>query len=106
MFGWGVKIHDVSVDELASALRSGNPQVIDVREPQEFAAGHVPGAVNIPLGALPSRLSKLDTAAETYVICQHGNRSRSATKLLLKAGFVQVSNVSGGTSAWRGKLER
>jgi rhodanese-related sulfurtransferase len=106
MFGWGVKINSVTTEELAERLKAGKPKLLDVREPSEFASGRVPGAVNMPLGTLGRQLDKLDPSAETYVICQSGNRSRSAVKLLTKAGFTNVSNVTGGTSAWRGKLKR
>jgi len=104
MFGWGVKT--ITVDELAEKLKQGKQVLIDVREPYEFAAGHVKGAVNIPLGTLPGKLGKLDPHAETYVICQSGHRSATAVGLLKRAGFDHAYSVKGGTSAWRGKLAR
>ena len=102
MFGWGIE--SVTTDELADKLRAGKIVLIDVREPYEFASGHVKGAMNIPLGTLPSKLGGLDPAAETYVICQSGHRSASAVRRLAGAGFARPINVKGGTSAWRGKL--
>jgi rhodanese-related sulfurtransferase len=104
MFGWGTKT--VTTDELADKLKQGKQVLIDVREPYEFAAGHVKGAVNIPLGTLGSKLGKLDPNAETYVICQSGHRSVTAVGLLKRAGFEHAYSVKGGTSAWRGKLAR
>jgi rhodanese-related sulfurtransferase len=104
MFGWGVPT--VTVDELADRLKRGKPALIDVREPYEFAAGHVKGAFNVPLGTLADRVSRLDPEAETYVICQSGHRSASAVRLLRRAGFTNVFSVKRGTSAWRGKLVR
>ena len=104
MFGWGV--NTVTVAELAAKLDKGNPALIDVREPYEFAAGHVKGARNIPLGQLASRLGKLDPAAETYVICQSGHRSSTAVREMKRAGFTHAHSVKGGTSAWRGTLVR
>jgi rhodanese-related sulfurtransferase len=104
MFGLGVKT--ITVDELAEKLANGKPVLIDVREPNEFASGHVPGATNIPLGQLGARLGKLDPAAETLVICQSGHRSATAVSALKRAGFEHAYSVKGGTSAWRGKLAR
>jgi rhodanese-related sulfurtransferase len=104
MFGWGVKT--VSVDELAEKLDKGKPVLIDVREPYEFAAGHIKGAVNVPLGQLANGLGKFDSHAQTYVICQSGHRSATAVRLLKRAGFDNAYSVKGGTSAWRGRLVR
>lgn len=104
MFGWGVKT--VTVDELAAKLSAGAPVLIDVREPNEYSAGHVPGAVNIPLVRLAAQQGRLDPKAETLLICQSGNRSATAARMLAHAGFDHAFNVRGGTSAWRGKLVR
>lgn len=104
MFGFGVK--SVTIDELAAKLSQGEPVLLDVREPWEFAAGHVDGAVNVPLGQLADELGKLDSTAETFVICQSGRRSVTAVRQLTRHGFGKAYNVKGGTSAWRGPLVR
>jgi rhodanese-related sulfurtransferase len=104
MFGFGVKT--VSVDELASRMARGKQVIVDVRDPHEFASGHVPGAVNVPLGRLTGAVGGLDPGAETFLICQSGNRSATAARLLARAGFDHAFSVKGGTAAWRGKLER
>jgi len=104
MFGWGVKT--ISVDELAHRLEQGRQVLIDVREPHEFAAGHVKGAVNVPLGRLGDHLGGLDPHAETYVICHAGHRSATGVQLLKRAGFEHAYSVKNGTSAWRGRLVR
>lgn len=106
MLFFGPRIKTISTTELAERLKAGKPLLIDVREPHEFAAGHVPRAVNVPLGQVRARANEFAPTAETYVICQSGSRSRSATKALMKAGFTNVANVNGGTSAWVGKLKR
>lgn len=73
--------------------------VIDVREPDEFAGGHVPGAVNIPLQTVPDSLDRLDADKPVYLICQAGMRSERAATFLDARGFDTV-NVLGGTGAW------
>jgi len=103
---FGPRIKTITTTELAKRLAAGSVVLIDVREPHEYAAGHVPRALNVPLGQIRARAGEFDSSAETYVICQSGHRSATATKRLLKAGFSNVASVSGGTSAWTGKLNR
>jgi rhodanese-related sulfurtransferase len=103
---FGPRVPSITTGELADELKGGRVTLIDVREPSEFAAGHVPHAVNLPLGSLPQSASKLDHDAHIIVICQSGRRSVRASKRLLKAGFTDVHNVGGGTSAWQGRLQR
>ena len=76
-----------------------NPAVLDVREPFEYAGGHVPGATNIPLGELTARHLELSKDQPVYVICQSGGRSVQATQYLEAVGHHPV-NVTGGTAAW------
>ena len=73
--------------------------MVDVREPGEYVAGHVPGATLIPMGQLPSRLEELDKSRPVYLVCASGNRSAAMTDLLRAAGYDAYS-VAGGTSAW------
>ena len=88
---------EIDVEELAAVHGSGI--LVDVREPDEYVACHVPGAVLIPMGQLANRLGEIDKAAPVFVICASGNRSSAMTDLLLSAGFDAVS-VTGGTVAW------
>lgn len=73
--------------------------VVDVREPDEFATGHAPRAVNIPLQQLGDRVNELPSDGPVYLICQAGGRSSRATQALGELGLDAV-NVEGGTSAW------
>jgi rhodanese-related sulfurtransferase len=74
--------------------------LLDVREHEEWKAGHAPGAVHIPLGELGARYTELDTGRPLYVICRSGNRSGYAAHALADAGW-QASNVSDGMMGWQ-----
>jgi hydroxyacylglutathione hydrolase len=91
----------IAVDELKDRLREGGGlQVVDVRRPGEYAAGHVPGAASRPLDHLESDARTLDPSRPTAVICAGGYRSSAATSILRRHGFRDLVNVVGGTSAW------
>jgi rhodanese-related sulfurtransferase len=85
--------------ESFAAAQAGSAVVVDVREPVESVAGHVPGAVLMPRGQLPTRLSEIPKGFPVYVICASGNRSAAMTTVPARAGFDAYS-VAGGTSAW------
>jgi rhodanese-related sulfurtransferase len=75
--------------------------ILDVREPDEWAAGHAPGAVHIPLGELPARLAELADLGpgSVAVTCRGGGRSSRAVAWLTQQGY-DVSNLDGGMKAW------
>lgn len=73
--------------------------LLDVREPDEWARGHAPGARHIPMGEVPGRLDELDADAELFVICHLGGRSQRVAQYLAGRGFTPI-NVSGGMEAW------
>jgi rhodanese-related sulfurtransferase len=77
--------------------------VIDVSEPDEYVAGHLPESRNIPSGRLEERIAELDKFKDSplIVVCQTGARSSVACKKLEKLGFTKVQNLAGGISAWR-----
>ena len=91
-------MREVDVVQLEEALASG-ACVVDVREPGEYADGHVPGARLIPMGQLTSRLDELDRKEPVYLICASGNRSGAMADVLSSRRFDSV-NVVGGTAAW------
>jgi rhodanese-related sulfurtransferase len=74
--------------------------LVDVREPDEYAAGHISGAIQIPLGTLQANLDRIprDRPAVTY--CTMGERSASAASILERNGFAAVRNLVGGIEAW------
>ena len=74
-------------------------QLVDVRTPEEFASGHLPNAVNIPLQDLPNRLGEIAVDEPVVLYCRSGNRSGQAAQLLTAAGYTQVLDL-GGIIAW------
>jgi sulfur-carrier protein adenylyltransferase/sulfurtransferase len=91
--------------ELRVLLEAGPQLVIDVREPREFAAGRLPGAVNIPLGALRERLDEIPAGAAPVFVCRSGGRSLRACGLALEAGISAASNLDGGMLAWAATVD-
>ncbi|EGL82350.1 SirA-like domain-containing protein [Caldalkalibacillus thermarum TA2.A1] len=98
--------HVIPNEELAQKLNQENITVLDVREPAEYAFGHIPGARSIPLGELEDRLQELNPEETIYVVCRTGNRSDMAAKILADKGFKQVFNVVPGMSEWNGPTEK
>lgn len=97
---------NVSAADAVQLLDAGETVIIDVREPDEFAAGHIPGAVLIPLGSLEQLLSTLDSEQSYLLVCRSGNRSGQAAQIMVEDGFRQVKNLRGGMNAWSGAVER
>lgn len=89
---------EVDLETFAQAHAAG-ATVLDVRNPDEYEAAHVPGAVLIPLTELAPRQEEIPEAYPLYVICAVGGRSLTATKALVDAGYRAVS-VAGGTNGW------
>ena len=75
--------------------------IIDVRRPDEFAAGHIRGAININSVQFSERLASLDLDGTYVIYCQRGGRSAGVRELMREAGFREVYEIEGGMSAWR-----
>lgn len=91
----------INVNQLRQQLEDEpTPFLLDVREPWEYAAGHVPGAELIPLGELEQRLSEVPRDRAVLAICHSGSRSLAAAGYLRSLGYPDVLNVDGGTAAW------
>ena len=95
----GGDIPEVDADE-AKRRQDAGALVVDVREPDEWAAGHVVGALHIPLGTLSSRSQELPADRELLFICRSGNRSLTGAKQARSAGRDHVASIAGGTVAW------
>jgi hydroxyacylglutathione hydrolase len=94
------RIPQSAVSTVAADLSAGRVHVIDVRGATEYAAGHLPGVPNIPLGYLTEHLDELPTATPLVLHCQGGGRSAIAASLLSARGFTNVVNMTGGYAAW------
>ena len=97
--------HTIMNAELQDILLSGEECIVlDVREAAEFAFGHIPSAISVPLGELDSAV--LDKEKQIYVVCRTGNRSDVACQMLKEKGNSNVKNVIPGMVEWQGNIEK
>ena len=75
--------------------------LLDVRTPEEYKAGHIKGAVLMPVDTIEQNLAKIPTDKQVYVYCHSGKRSARASKLLASKGFTRIENMPGGIEAWK-----
>jgi rhodanese-related sulfurtransferase len=104
LFGNRIRgIKEVNPVAALQLINHKNAVVLDVREPGEYAAGHVLNSKLIPLGKLKERLGELEKHKDhsIVVVCRSGNRSGTACSLLGKQGFSQAYNLAGGVQAWQ-----
>lgn len=94
-------VRQISATQLAARIGDGDVTVLDVRGSAEWKAGHLPGAVNIPVGYLEERLDELPRETPLVVLCQSGARSAIAASVLQANGLDNVINLSGGFTAWQ-----
>jgi len=100
-FGQQLVYTTISVSDARAMLQfSSNVLVVDVRTTEEYAQGHLKGAINIPLSDLPLRIGALEHNRPILVYCQTGIRGAQASTILVKAGFTKVFNLEGGITAW------
>lgn len=91
------------VDEFRA---TANAQLIDVRTPEEFAGGHIPGAINIPLQQIDQAAAIVpDKATPLFVYCHSGARSAQAVSALKHMGYTDARNI-GGIASWHGEIEK
>ena len=103
---FGNRFRGVKEVDTVAALQLINHKdaiVLDVREPNEYASGHVLNAKHIPLGKLKERMGELEKYKDrpVVVVCRSGNRSGTACFLMGRQGFTQAYNLSGGVQAWQ-----
>lgn len=95
----------ITTTELEALLQADDSlNLIDVREVDEYAGGHIKQAKNVPLSELGVKVDELDRSKPIYVICAAGGRSMNASVYLDSLGF-DVTNVDGGIMSWQGEVE-
>jgi SulP family sulfate permease len=99
------EIRRLSPRDLETLLRGAQPPLIDVREIYEFEAGHLPGALNIPLAELPQQLAQLAGKGAPVFMCRSGGRSLAACRLALAANIGSPANLEGGLKAWAAQID-
>ncbi len=93
-------VPSIRITEAPTWIREQDPFIVDVREPSEYLAGHLPGAVSIPQADLALRLSELPKERTILIVCAAGSRSLRAAHYLRYLGYQQVVNLEGGTLGW------
>lgn len=103
-------VNQIDAEELQELLKDeskrGGIKFIDVREPHEYEAGHIPGVPLIPMNSIPAKLSELDKDEEYVFICRSGNRSHHVSKFLQQHGYNKVTNFNGGMLSWKGDTKQ
>lgn len=96
-------VKTVTEEEFRKGYRKA--QLIDVREPNEFDAGHILGARNIPMSQLKMRMKEIRPDLPVYLYCQSGMRSARAAQFLYKKGYKDLTQLQGGFKKWTGKIK-
>lgn len=91
----------ISVQQAQQKLADGSALLVDIRDPQSYAAGHASGAFHLTNDSLPAFLAQAESAPAVLVMCYHGNSSKGAAQYLLTQGFAEAYSIDGGFDAWR-----
>jgi len=94
-------VHTLPPREAEALIAAGDIDIVDVRDPGEFADGHVPGARNVPLGVLKSKAKAELTKNRVLFVCARGMRSMTAAEIAEAAGLTEIYSMEGGTVAWQ-----
>jgi rhodanese-related sulfurtransferase len=97
----GPATREINVVQAVRTLAAGGVQLVDVRESNEWASGHIPGAVHIPLRDVGRRSAELDPGLPVITVCRSGRRSLIAVDELQTRGFANATSLAGGVIAWR-----
>ncbi|WP_421505107.1 thiosulfate sulfurtransferase GlpE [Erwinia rhapontici] len=91
----------INVHQAQQKLSEENALLVDIRDPQSFAAAHASGAFHLTNDSLPAFISQAALTTPVLVMCYHGNSSKGAAQFLLSQGFTAAYSIDGGFDAWR-----
>jgi len=102
-------VEERTPEEVREALNDDGTRIVDIRPPEQFERGHIPGAINVPMGELPRRVGEIDWGENVIVTCPIGQSSVQAAKLIESYEGVgegtRVASMAGGYEAWEYELE-
>ncbi len=90
----------IQIETYQEHFHPGDHTLVDVREAEEWATGHIPGAVHIPMNSIPIHHTEIPLDKPVVVVCAHGSRSMMVSNYLLSIGFPEVYNLEEGTHGW------
>ncbi|WP_299978070.1 thiosulfate sulfurtransferase GlpE [uncultured Pseudoteredinibacter sp.] len=96
-----MQFHHINCKDLAARLEESECQLVDIRDPQSFQLGHIPGSIHLSDQNLDEFLMAADPDQSTIVICYHGNSSQQAAAFLAQKDFTDVYSLDGGMEHWR-----
>ncbi|MEA9390929.1 thiosulfate sulfurtransferase GlpE [Acerihabitans sp. TG2] len=91
----------IGVELAHQRWQAGEAVLVDIRDPQSYAAGHAPGAFHLSNDSLTAFIEQHDVTRPVMVMCYHGNSSKGAAQYLLQQGFVEAYSIDGGYEAWQ-----
>ncbi len=91
----------ISVEQAHRRWQVGDAVLVDIRDPQSYAAGHPPGVLHLTNDTLAAFMEQSDLTQPVMVMCYHGNSSKGAAQYLLQQGFIATYSIDGGFEAWR-----
>lgn len=90
----------ISTEATLQAWQAGLATVVDIRDPQSYAMGHIPGSFHLTDATLPDLLQQVEEETPVIVVCYHGISSQGAAQYLLGQGYADVASMDGGFTAW------
>ncbi|MCL6571408.1 MAG: rhodanese-like domain-containing protein [Bacillus sp. (in: Bacteria)] len=102
----GGTINNISTGEAKKMIDQGEVIVLDVRTPEEYNGGHIPGSELLPLQVIDGMSDELDKDKSYLIVCRSGNRSQEAADILNEKGFTSIFNMTGGMNDWTYEIEQ